>query len=245
MRIPRVFLDTKLKSGDIVSLDARAHHHVVNVLRLGSENPLILFNGSGGEYEANLENVSRKTAYARLHTYRETERESSLKIRLMQGISRTDHMDQTLQKAVELGVHSLLPVFTERSNGRMSTERIARKIQHWRGILISACEQCGRNYLPNLESPVSIQDIAALTVGACGIVLAPGSPTTLSQLRPNPEHDFYILIGPEGGLTIEEIDMASQKNFTPVRLGARILRTETAGLAVIAIAQMLWGDLGS
>ena len=245
MRIPRVYLDSPLSTGALVPLDARAHHHLINVLRLSANDELRIFNGTGGEYKAVLEQVSRKASSAQLIELHTIDRESTLQIHLLQGVSKADHMDQTIQKAIELGVSGITPVFTERSNGRLSGERLAKKMLHWQGIIISACEQCGRNTIPGLNNAVSLMEIAPLASGSRGIMLVPGGHTPLVEVQPANGEELTILIGAEGGLTSGEVDMAGGKGFRPVRLGNRILRTETAGLAIIAIAQMLWGDLGS
>lgn len=242
MSIPRIYLPQPLASGTTVQLDARAQRHAVRVLRLQAGDSLILFNGEGGEYHATLEDSRREGAQVSLREFNDRERESPLDIALLQGVARGEKMDLILQKAVELGVSRVVPLATERSQVKLSGERLDKRMQHWRGVIIHACEQCGRNRLPELAE---LQDLNAVLAahgpGRLGLLLDPTAdrgPHGLAGTRA-----LSLLIGPEGGLSASERDQARSAGFQGVRLGPRILRTETAGLAALAALQCLYGDL--
>jgi len=257
MRIPRFYLPAPLAVGTTVALDDQAFNHAVRVLRLKPGAALIVFDGAGGAFAATLVEAGRREARARVTEVLPGGVESPLRVALAQGISRGDKMDYTLQKAVELGVAAIQPLLTERGGVDLSGERLARKIQHWGGIVIGACEQCGRNRLPELREPVSLaewlrQQAETDPPGApCHPPLKGGQdlrllldPLAEQGLRglERPEGKITLLIGSEGGLSLAEIAQARRAGFTGVRLGPRILRTETAGVAALAALQALWGD---
>lgn len=237
MRIPRIFLAVPLTSDALVTLDSAATKHVTRVLRLKPGAELVLFNGEGGEYPAVLE----ASATARLGAWRAVECESPLSITLVQGISRAERMDYTIQKAVELGVTRIVPVFAERSVVELRGERLQRRVQHWQGVVVSACEQCGRNRVPTIDTAVELADWLRLPEPeTLRLVLnhrATGSLGTLT--RPTA---LMLLIGPEGGLEDAEITQAERAGFIGMRLGPRVLRTETAAITALAALQTLWGD---
>ncbi|MFZ5537160.1 MAG: 16S rRNA (uracil(1498)-N(3))-methyltransferase [Pseudomonadota bacterium] len=237
MRIPRVFLDLPLAVGQQLPLPKEARQHLERVLRLKPGHPVIAFNGQGGQFAAELLGDGGLSVLA----FEAVECESPLPVRVIQGLSKGERMDLTLQKATELGATRISPVTTERSVVRLDEERQDRRMQRWMGILQSACEQCGRNRLPRLDEPSRLGAVlAAPSESTARIVLAPEGAASLAELdRPAA---LEVLIGPEGGLSEAEIAQAIQSGFTPVRLGPRILRTETAGLALLAAAQTLWGD---
>lgn len=245
MRIPRFYLPVPLATGATVMLDDNAFNHAVRVLRLGPQAQLVLFDGQGQAYKATLSEVGKRTAQARLGDALPETTESPLQVTLAQGISRGEKMDYTLQKAVELGVAAIQPLFTERTGFGLSGERLARKIQHWRGIVIGACEQCGRNRLPELREPLPLGDALAQQPEAAGLKLLL-DPQAGRGLRgwPSPTAAITLLIGAEGGLSPAEVAKAQAAGFVGLRLGPRILRTETAGLAALAAIQALWGDCG-
>lgn len=237
MRVPRIYLDLPLTVGQQIPLPQGARQHIERVLRLKPGHPVIAFNGQGGQFTAELLSGGGLSLLA----FEDVERESPLAVRLIQGISKGERMDVTLQKATELGATRISPVTTARSVVRLDEERAERRLGRWSGILHSACEQCGRNRLPKLDEPARLESVLTEPKGqATRIVLAPEGAASLTALdRPAA---LEVLIGPEGGLSDEEIAMAIQCGFTPVRMGPRILRTETAGLALLAAAQTLWGD---
>ena len=240
MQIPRIFVDRPLVVGDSLTLPDGPARHLLQVLRLVEGAPFVLFNGDGRDYPARLSDRSRAGAVAAIEGAGEPEPESRLAIHLALGISKGERMDYALQKAVELGVERLTPLFTERSQVRLDGPRLERRLEHWRGILIGACEQSGRRRLPVLDPAVNLSQWLA-TGSRGGLLLDPLAPLTLTAL-PAPETGVTLLIGPEGGLSPRERDEAARQGFQGVRLGPRILRTETAPLAAIAVIQALWGD---
>jgi len=238
--VPRFFAPVRLSPGAEIELPERVARHCA-VLRLRRGDAVILFNGEGGEFSAELMRVSRSDVRACVISMRTPERESPLAIALAQCVSSGDRMDTTLQKATELGVSRIGPIASERSVVRLSSDRADRRVDHWRNVVIAACEQCGRNHVPEVTS---ITDFAAFLSGAASdglrLLLAPGSDRDLKQLEPTRE--VTLLVGPEGGLAPEERERAETSGFVPVRFGPRVLRTETAPLAAIAAMQVLWGD---
>ena len=242
MRVPRFYLPFPLATGAIVPLNEHAFNHAVRVLRLKPGAPLVLFDGEGGAFAATLGEVGKREAWARVAEALPDAAEPPLRIVLAQGISRGEKMDHTVQKAVELGVAAIQPLFAERGGVGLSGERLTRKIQHWRGIVIGACEQCGRNRLPELREPLALAAwlTSSMAPGPC-LLLDPLAEQGLRDLEP-PTGAITLLIGPEGGLSPAEIAQARTVGFTGVRLGPRVLRTETAGMAALAALQALWGD---
>lgn len=237
MRIPRIFQPVPLAPDALVTLDRTAANHVTRVLRLKPGAELVLFNGEGGEYPAVLD----AAATARLGAWRAVECESPLAITLVQGISRAERMDYTIQKAVELGVTRIVPVFAARSVVELRGERLQRRMQHWQGVVIGACEQCGRNRVPALDVAVDLSDwLRAPETQSLRLVLNHRATTTLSTL-PRPTAST-LLIGPEGGLDESELAQAERAGFIGMRLGPRVLRTETAAVTALAALQTLWGD---
>jgi 16S rRNA (uracil1498-N3)-methyltransferase len=237
---PRLFVPADLSLGAEIRLTDRAAHHLT-VLRLGRSDAVTLFNGQGGEFAAELTRVSSKDARARVLSKVILERESPLSISLAQCVSSGDRMDITLQKSTELGVSRIVPIASERSVVRLSGDRAEKRVAHWRNVVVAACEQCGRNRIPEIAP---ITDIADFLAGAGGnalrILLAPDAEATLKPMAPPTE--VMLLVGPEGGLTAREREDADRAGFAPIRFGPRVLRTETAPLAVIAAMQSLWGD---
>lgn len=220
-----------------------AAHHLTRVLRMPAGAALVIFDGGGGEYDAVLEHVVKREVYARVGPFRKTRTESPLHITLGQGVSRGNRMDYALQKAVELGVGTIVPLVTERCGVRLAEDRSERKQAHWRAIVASACEQCGRNVLPAVAGTCEIDFWLAVAPAGLRLVLSPDAERGLREL-PSPAAPVTLLIGPEGGLAEREIELAVNHGFTPVHLGPRVLRTETAAVAALAAIQVLWGDLG-
>lgn len=240
--IPRVYLAKPLSVGDCVTLDEPARHHIVNVLRLKTDADLLIFNGDGGEFNAKL-HVSGKHATVRLVSYCDINRESRLHLHLVQGISRGDRMDMTIQKAVELGVSRITPVFTLRSASKLDSDRLEKRIQHWQSILTNACEQSGRCILPALDTPLPLDRWLDQTAAETGrYILDPGANQSLNIIPPN-STGLKLIIGPEGGFDSQELEYAETTNCRRIRFGPRILRTETAAIASLAILQALAGDL--
>ncbi len=246
MRIPRIYLPVTLVPDAIVALGVDAAHHVARVLRLEVGATVCLFNGEGGEYQAVLHSINKSQVYAQILSYSPRDAESPLQVTLAQGIPRGERMDYTLQKAVELGIADIAPLFSERCEVRLQGERLDKRLHHWRGIIISACEQCGRTRIPPVSAPISLQHWLP-TLNLCGgglhLLLDPRAPHSLAHYAKPADNNVTLLIGPEGGLSDAEITAAEDVGFTRIRVGPRILRTETAGLAVLAALQSMWGDL--
>lgn len=242
MRLTRIFVPESLQVGNEFPLPETAVRHVVRALRLQPGAALLVFDGRGGEYDARLARVGRNEAWVEVISFHDREAESPLRITLIQGISRGERMDYAIQKAVELGVHAIAPVFTERSVVQLKGERADRRQAHWQAVAQSACEQCGRNRIPDLHPPIAYGQWLEQWDGASqGLLLSPQAEQTLGALAPR-QQPVSVLIGPEGGLTEAEEQNACGRGFTPVRLGPRTLRTETAAVAVLAAVQALWGD---
>jgi 16S rRNA (uracil1498-N3)-methyltransferase len=240
MSTPRIYVDSALAPGINVILDERNYHHLVRVLRMQNDAEVMLFNNRGGEYGGRLR-VEKKSARVEVLSFLDTDRESELQLHLAQAISRGDRMDITLQKAVELGVTAITPLYSERSQ-KMDARASGKKMDHWRGIVISACEQSGRCTLPVLNAPVSLMEwlVAPREDTARRYILDPES---RGKFSPRQLTHAALVTGPEGGFSRQEIELAEKHGCTPVRLGPRILRTETAGIAALAVCQALSGDL--
>lgn len=243
MRIPRIYQQTTLVSGETIELDNSASHHLTRVLRLKTSDMIILFNGEGGEYSAQLR-VENKKTFATIEQFHDINNESPLNITLLQGISKGERMDLAIQKAVELGVKRIIPVFCKRSVVNLKNDRADKKHQHWQGIVVNACEQSGRTYIPLLEPSVKLPELLNNSFDGYKLTLDPTAKQHLNTANMK-DTSITLLIGPEGGLTDEEILLASNKGFNGINLGPRVLRTETAALACIAALQTLWGDFRS
>lgn len=244
MRIPRVYVPQPLHPGREVELPVQAGEHLVRVLRLERGHPLRLFNGDGDEYAGEIASLAKRGVTARIGAATEAaDRESPLRITLAQGIARGEKMDWILQKATELGVARIVPLVTDRTEVKLDAERAERRLAHWHAVLGSACEQCGRNRLPELDEPVRLADWAAQPAadGELRLALDPLGTTGLHDV-PATLH-MTLVVGPEGGLSEHDLGTLSQAGFAGLRLGPRILRTETAGLAALAALQALRGDL--
>jgi 16S rRNA (uracil1498-N3)-methyltransferase len=243
MRIPRVYVDRPLVEGEVLTLDAEASSHLLRVLRLRSGASLILFNGAGGEFEARLSEIRDSAAVVITGAFQDVSRESRLDLRLAQGISRGPRMDLSIQKAVELGVSHIYPVITKHSVVRLDTDRAERRLNHWRGMVRNASEQCRRTRLPKVSPATALNDwFRQVEQGGLKLVLAPGGAHALGGMAHDGE-PITLLVGPEGGLSDAELALAELAGFRPVTLGPRILRTETATVAGLTAVQAVFGDL--
>ena len=241
MNQPRFYCREALSPGAHIDLPEPVARHAVRVLRLPPGAAIVLFDGRGGEYDARIERIERDRVVAALGAWRDVERESGLAVTLIQAVQAGEKMDYTVQKAVELGVSHIVPVDSRRSVTRLSGERAARRVAHWQGVAAAACEQCGRNQVPQLAPLERLENwLARPASGMLRLILAPDAEQALVDLPP--VTDVQMLIGAEGGLDPQEIVAAQQVGFKAVRMGPRILRTETAGLAALAAMQALWGD---
>lgn len=242
MRLTRVFVEQKLVPGKGVGLPEQSGLHLTRVLRLDPGAPITLFDGSGGEYAGTLERDGRKW-WAKVGAHDPVERESPLSITLLQGIARGERMDLIVQKSTELGVARIVPVIAERSVVKVDAKQRDRKLEHWRAIAIAACEQCGRNRVPEIAEPRGVGDaIAALPAGLRCLLAADGSETLAGAATRAGSPQITLLIGPEGGIAPNEQSFALANGFTACRMGPRIMRTETAGLAALAALQVVAGD---
>lgn len=242
MRSIRLFVESPLREGDRLALPEQAVAHLVRVLRLGVGAHFVVFNGDGRDFAARLASISKKSAEAEIGEGVEVGSESPLGITLAQGIARGEKMDLILQKATELGVECIAPVVTERTEVRLDSERGEKKMLHWRGVLASACEQSGRARLPRLLDPQSLTNFAAGDTSARRFVLDPAGGAAAHELAIGPGQPVTLLIGPEGGLSERDLAALRAARYEGLRLGPRILRTETAGLAAIAALNALYGD---
>ncbi|GEK73180.1 MULTISPECIES: 16S rRNA (uracil(1498)-N(3))-methyltransferase [Halomonas] len=241
IKAPRIHVDAALAAGADVVLPEGPARHVARVLRLGEGAPLRLFDGHGIEAEAVLVEAGRKRVVARVEALHEGRGESPLAVHLGQAISKGDRMDYAIQKAVELGVAEITPLYTEHGDVRLKGEREAKKLAHWQAVAASACEQCGRATVPPVHPPVGLADWLAGRDEALRLVLHPGTPGALD--REDAIARAALLIGPEGGLSDAEIDAATAADFAALTLGPRILRTETAPVVALTLLQDRFGDV--
>jgi len=243
MADPRFYCPFALTDAVQVNLSPTAAHHAAKVLRLRRGDRVVLFDGTGGEYEASIHWVERNEVVVDVGRHLTVEREAPLSLCLAQGLATGDKMDDTLQKAVQMGAARFQPLATRKSVVRLTEERGARRQQHWESVAIHACEQCGRNRLPEV-SPVEDCETWLAAVQASPVlklVLDPFADRRLTDLA-RPLGEVIVLVGPEGGLTEEETRAARAAGFQAIRLGPRVLRTEVAGLALLAAINALWGD---
>ncbi len=283
MRLTRVYVDAAVAPGARLLVGGSAANHIARVLRLRSGDALTVFNGSGGEFAACIEDIQKDTVALSVQERRPFDRESPLPLTLAQGISRGERMDWVVQKATELGTTRIVPVFTKRSVVRLDEKQAGRKLQHWRAIAVAACEQCGRNRIPELAEPLDFYELlasansavtasghlgtagaasagsathpsseramrarsnptASVDAGAVRILLTPSGDTRLDDLE-GVGAGIVVLIGPEGGLEDIEQEAALAAGYKAVRMGPRVLRTETAAIAALTIIQHHFGDL--
>ncbi len=245
MRNPRIHTSTDLEPDSHTRLDEGAAHHVGKVLRMQSGQSLVLFNGDGHNYPAELVEVAKKQVTVRILGKEASGCEPSLKVILGQVISKGDRMDYAVQKSTEMGVHAIVPLTSERCDVRLKGDREEKRIRHWQQVAISAAEQCGRATVPEI-GPLTDLATWAASVQDRGLrlVLHHRTEQPLSTLA-TPTGGIALLVGPEGGLTEAEITAAQEAGFLPAALGPRVLRTETAPVAALAICQWLWGDFRS
>jgi len=245
MRISRLYTEENLAEGCSITLDKAASSYLLKVLRLSEGTEVHLFNGKAvngnyGYFKATI-NIAGKQAELTCNQFVINNNQSPLNITLLQGISKGDHMDTTIQKAVELGVTEIIPIICERTVVNLKTDRLGKKMRHWNGIVRSACEQSGRNQLLTIHTPIKYSQIK-FSEKQTGFILQPDAGHSLLDFTV--KESVAIIIGPEGGFTDEEMKQASDKGFKAVKFGPRILRTETAAIAAVSIIQNTWGDLG-
>ena len=240
MRVSRLFVSMELSSGDLLTLDNESSHYVRTVLRLKKNDALCLFNGSGVEYSADVYLVTRKLVQVQLGQAAERSVESPLTLVFGIGIARGDRMDWAIQKAVELGVYSITPLLKARTVVQVKDDKKQQRTEHWQKIMIHAAEQCQRTMVPELTEIVALEHWVQRQTGL-KLFLDPYAQLSLNDVQPI-DNKVSLLSGPEGGFTQNERDLAKAAGFIPIRLGPRVLRSETAALAAISAVQMLWGD---
>ena len=241
MSLPRFFIPQKLALDALFLLPPGPARHAARVLRLSQGDSIQLFNGEGGVYAARIEQIRKDDVEVRVTAFDDNDCESPLQVQLAQGISSGERMDYTLQKAVELGVTAIQPLATRRSIVKLLGERADRRVAHWQGVVNSACEQSGRNRVPLVAQPLSIADWLAQRPTGRLLFLSPQANAKLADL-PAPQGLQILVAGPEGGFEAEEIASLESADAIAIRLGPRVLRTETAALAALAAMQMVWGD---
>lgn len=244
MRIPRIYTDSELTVGTACELDEKAAQHVGRVLRMQPGQQLTLFNGDGRDYDATIRDASKKHVHVEISGATATTTESPLEIVLGQTLSKGDRMDYAVQKAVEMGVTRIVPLTTERCDVKLKGDREDKRLRHWQQVAISAAEQCGRARVPDILPVMSLSQWFEHSQ-TCDLRLVLHHRTEQSLDTLAKPSSVALMIGPEGGLSPEEIEAAEQSGFLPVALGPRVLRTETAPVATIALCQWLWGDIGN
>ena len=252
MRVPRVYVDSPLAPHMELELSKPVAHYLGRVLRLKSGRELVLFNGKGGEYKANVALMDRHSATIKVEAFVDCSRESSVSIELAIGLSKGDRFEWVLQKATELGVTSIQPVLTERTEVRLDDRRMETKFQHWHGVVTSACEQSGRTRLPTLQKPIALESYLSTVKDSelaesdifPNFILHPGAELPLSKALSALQLDskLRLLIGPEGGFASAEVGLAAASNFVEINMGSRVLRTETAPIAAISVCQAFAGE---
>lgn len=238
----RIYQPCLLTLGQLLQLTPDTSHHLAHVLRVRIADSLSIFNGEGGEYAAVITEINKKNVTVLLKEYLSRTVESPLQLSLVQGISRGEKMDFTIQKAVELGVHTIIPLLTERSSVKLEHERLEKRLQHWQSIAIHAAQQSGRNQITKITAPQTLSSFLNEKIDY-RFILSPHAHLSLKTLSLPPHAKVALLIGPEGGFTDTELDFAIQKGCICLNLGPRILRTETAALASITALQCYFGDL--
>ena len=242
MRVARFFIDAPLALGTPIELPPRTAHHALRVLRLRGGDPIVLFNGKGGEFSAHLA-VNGSHVVAEIETCDSIERESPLAVTLVQAWIAADKLDWVIEKSVELGVHSIVLTPAQRSVVRVTGDRLGKRLERLRELIVAACAQCGRNRIPRIEAAPTLADAlyAGRSEGSTGVLLEPNAAVRLSEAELS-NRRLALAVGPEGGFDNDELTLARQLDYRAHRLGPRILRTETASLAALATLQAAAGD---
>lgn len=243
MRIPRIYHPEPLSVGEQVVLNDDAANHVGRVLRMSAGQQLQLFDGSNHIFDAEITVADKKRVQVQVTSSTLADRESPLNIHLGQVMSRGEKMEFTIQKSIELGVNTITPLLSERCGVKLDGERLDKKLQQWRKIAIAACEQCGRNRIPEIRPVMALEDWCGEPTDGLKLNLHPRASHSINTL-PQPVKQVRLLIGPEGGLSPDEITRTANHGFTDILLGPRVLRTETTALTAITALQVRFGDLG-
>ena len=239
----RFYHSNPLDLNQIIILDEFSSHHALRVMRVKVDDFLVLFNGDGFEYRGRVSDIYKKTINVEILSKEKNNNESPININLFQSISSNEKMDMVIQKATELGVSSIQPIFSSRSTIKLSLDRTKKRLIHWKQVSISACEQSGRSKIPVIKSPIEFDQISeGIKTNSLNLLLHPDILEESSNLPNEYSGDINIFIGPEGGFSQDEVLLLKKQNCTNIQLGTRILRTETAPLAIIAILQYKYGD---
>ncbi len=240
MTIHRIYQDTELQQGQAITLESNAANHVAKVLRLRVNEPIILFNGDGHEYHGQITQIEKRHVEIAINFCKQGDVESPLKLHLGQSIARGERMDAVIQKSIELGVSEITPLFTEFCTVKLNAERIEKRLQHWQAIIISACEQCGRNQIPQLHPPEKLATWLGIVNSDLKVIFDPSGEQQLPSQSPT---SATLLIGPEGGFSQKEVTLALEHGFIGKQLGPRLLRTDTATVAALTMLQSKYGDV--
>lgn len=243
MRIPRIYVDLELTENTTLTLPEATFHYLCKVLRLKEAHPLTLFNGHGGQYHASLTQVTKRTADVLIGTFEELNNESPIQVTIGQTLSRGERMDYAIQKAVEAGVFAIQPLFSERCEVKLHDSRIEKRLQHWQQVAISAAEQCGRGTVPIIHPPQPLVEWTGNCKEMLKLTLHHHTQKPITEMSAPADNTIAVLIGPEGGLTEEEVNHSLNQGFMPIALGPRVLRTETAPVVALTAINLLWGDI--
>lgn len=241
MRIHRVYTTAALDPGVRVTLEGKQAHYLGRVLRVTPGQSVVLFNGDGRDYVCEIQQARKNSLELEVTSRLPAKAESPLAITVVQAVSRGERMDQTLQKCTELGATAFLPVWSERVEVRLKGEKLEKRQQHWQAVVVSACEQSGRAVVPEVRPAIALSEYLSIPTDAARLVLAPGADQGLSRLEAI--ENVNLVVGPEGGFSTRELSYMASVGLQPVSLGPRVLRTETAAPAAVAVLQAVFGDL--
>ena len=242
----RFYHSKPININETIVMDKFAAHHALKVMRLKNNDQLILFNGDGLDYTGNVIGIDKRQVEVSIKSKKNIENESNIRVILLQALTSNEKMDMIIQKTTELGITEIQPILCERSIVKIKNEKIEKKLSHWRQVSIAACEQCGRAKIPTIHKPESLTKyLEKLTESDKDnkIILSPEATKSLNNFIPNMKQDIKVLIGPEGDFTKQELDFSIQKGFSPIKIGPRILRTETAPMCILSILQYKYGDI--
>ncbi|HIO92476.1 MAG TPA: 16S rRNA (uracil(1498)-N(3))-methyltransferase [Leucothrix mucor] len=243
MRIPRFYTEQTLTIGLELDLTTDIHRHAIQVLRLKVDEEIVLFNGQGGEYLAQISLAEKRRSSASIISFNDINRESPLNTTLALAMIKSDKMDFAIQKAVEMGVNCIQPLYTNRSVINIKTNRLEKKTAHWQSIIKGACEQSGRTSLPLLKTPLKLEPWLQTSSTPLRLAMLPGEYPHIKALSTPPNNEVTLIVGPEGGFNEQEVDLLLASNVTGIQFGPRILRAETAVIAGLSLCQQQWGDL--
>lgn len=243
MRIPRIYIDVDLNENTVIDLPDASFQHLCKVLRLKSDHPLRVFNGKGGQYHATLCNVEKRSASIAISQFEPLSNESPIHVTVGQTLSRGERMDYAIQKSVEAGVYAIQPLFSERCEVKLQKNRVEKRQQHWQQVAISAAEQCGRGIVPTIHPPIELTDWLSKCKDMLKLTLHHHSAKPIREFECPENNQIALLIGPEGGLSEKEVKLSEINGYSPITLGPRVLRTETAPVIALGVINALWGDI--